>query len=147
MKMVFDLETDGLLDECTQIWCCGTGLTTKRAIARCSTDATLYLSFLDDATTLIGHNIINFDLPVLEKIYGWKHAVHVKIIDTWVLSKMLYPHRKSHSLASWGETLGFPKGDYDDWSKYTEEMGEYCKQDIIVSTRLYHHLMNKMNSL
>ena len=147
MKMVFDLETDGLLDEVTQVWCCGIGLTTGISVPSCSTDSDLFLDQLDDATMLIGHNIIGFDLPVLAKLYDWRPRPDVVLIDTWLLSKMLCAHRKSHSLGAWGETFNFPKGDHSDWTQYSEEMRDYCIQDIAVTTKLYHYLMNKMEKL
>jgi DNA polymerase-1 len=88
---------------------------------------------------LIGHNIISFDLPVLEKLWGYKHDGEV--VDTLVLSRLFNPSREGgHSLRAWGETLGFPKGDFNDWSKLTPEMVEYCKQDTAVTAKVYEVL-------
>ena len=60
------------------------------------------------------------------------------------MSRLDNPSREGgHSLASWGTRLNFPKGEYDDWSMYTEEMGEYCKQDVKVLVKLYKLMTGK----
>jgi DNA polymerase I-like protein with 3'-5' exonuclease and polymerase domains len=46
-------------------------------------------------------------------------------------------------LKAWGETLSFPKGDYEDWTQYSEEMLEYCKQDVLVSEATFKVLVTK----
>ena len=56
------------------------------------------------------------------------------IADTLLISRFLWPERAGgHGLGAWGERLGFPKGDYSDWSKYTPEMLAYCRQDVEVN--------------
>lgn len=88
---------------------------------------------------LILHNGLVFDLPVLEKLWGYKH--NGEVVDTLVLSRLFNPSREGgHSLKAWGETLGFPKGDFNDWSKLSDEMVEYCKQDTAVTRKLYQVL-------
>ena len=95
-----------------------------------------------NAEVLIGHNIIGFDLPVLGKLLGFEWWGEVE--DTLVMSRLDNPSREGgHSLASWGTRLNFPKGEYDDWSMYTEEMGEYCKQDVKVLVKLYKLMTGK----
>lgn len=96
------------------------------------------------ATTLIGHNIIGYDLPLLKRLYGWEPDPHVKVIDTLVLSRLLNPDRGSHSLAAWGERLGYPKGEYEDWSRYTPEMLSYCQRDVELTRQVYLALLEEM---
>ena len=70
------------------------------------------------------------------------------MFDTLVLSRMLFPERKVHSLKSWGIELGILKGDYgesgeegeDVWEKYSDEMYKYCEQDVEVTVALYLYL-------
>ena len=58
------------------------------------------------------------------------------------MSQLYQPNlEKGHSLAAWGERLGFEKGDYEDWSKFTDEMLEYCIRDTKVTTKVYRHLV------
>ncbi len=146
MKLVFDLETDGLLDEVSTVWCCGT-LTEGDEQAVVGVNHVAYLDYLDKANVLIGHNIIGFDLPVLKKLFNWEHNKECILFDTWLVSKMLYPHRQSHSLAAWGETLGYPKGEHNDWTKYSREMATYCKKDVEITAKLYEVLWKKARKI
>jgi DNA polymerase I-like protein with 3'-5' exonuclease and polymerase domains len=60
------------------------------------------------------------------------------------MSQLDEPRREGgHSLASWGERLGFDKGDHEDWSKFSEEMLTYCIRDTEITTKLYRHLKLK----
>jgi hypothetical protein len=146
MKLIFDIETDGL--DPTVIWClCGTigdentpysEFTIQRP-RKC--DIELLLHNVDE---VIGHNIMAYDIPAIEKILGVSFD-NVKITDTLVLSRLYNPSLEGgHSLSKWGERLNFPKGDYDDWTKLTPEMVGYCQQDVRVTQRLYELLMGKL---
>ena len=146
MKLIFDIETDGL--DPTVIWClCGTigdentpysEFTIQRP-RKC--DIELLLHNVDE---VIGHNIMAYDIPAIEKILGVSFD-NIKITDTLVLSRLYNPSLEGgHSLAKWGERLNFPKGDYDDWTKLTPEMVGYCQQDVRVTQRLYELLMGKL---
>jgi DNA polymerase I-like protein with 3'-5' exonuclease and polymerase domains len=110
-------------------------------------DAYALNEFLSDFNleyTLVGHNIIGYDQPFLKRLWGCDLS-KFNIIDTLVLSRLANPSRDGgHSLASWGERLGFPKGDYSDWTKLTPEMVTYCKQDVKVTTKLLEHLKKEL---
>ena len=45
-----------------------------------------------------------------------------------------------HSLESWGERFKFPKGSIENFDYYTEDMLEYCKQDVNITYKLYNYL-------
>jgi hypothetical protein len=95
---------------------------------------------LQNATTLVGHNIIAYDLPALWKIKGKWDTVPL-ILDTLIISRTLWPERPwGHSLEGWGEYLGEKKGDFSDFEEYSEEMLEYCEQDVIVTVKVLHAL-------
>ena len=84
--------------------------------------------------------------------------------DTVLLSRLIHPDIRdsdfkranfpkeligSHSLKAWGYRLGEHKGDFgetNDWSKWTEEMEDYCVQDTRVTYRLYEDLMREQPS-
>lgn len=156
MKLIFDIETDGLYDEVIKCWCiCTVDMDTgihrsffnEEDLSGVAGDGSLSdaLEHLSKAEQLIGHNIIGYDLPVLRKIFGWEPRESVQITDTLVLSRLFKPDRDGgHSLESWGERLSFPKGDYNDWSKLTSEMLQYCKQDTAVSLQLYKKLKEEI---
>jgi len=90
-----------------------------------------------------GHNIIGFDAPVLERV--WNVHMDGVLLDTLVLSRLLNPNVEGgHSLKAWGQRLTNYKDDFTDFDGgLTEEMVEYCKQDVNVTVHLYNHLMKQ----
>lgn len=95
---------------------------------------------------VVGHNIIGFDLPVLREHLNLNFD-QVKLVDTLIMSRLDNPQRDNgHSLRAWGERLGFPKGDHDDWSKLSDEMIEYCERDLEVTARLYKTLRESLGN-
>ena len=100
--------------------------------------------FLGGVTHIIGHNIIAFDVPVLDRLLGFDSA-SVRLTDTLVLSRLCNPSLEGgHSLREWGIRLNLHKGDYDDWSKLTDEMVDYCVQDVEVTYAVYNRLTAKL---
>jgi len=146
VKVAFDIETDGLNP--SRIHCIAAHVIGQDVSEFWTPDRVKYFpAWLVEinAEVLIGHNIIGFDLPVLGKLLGFEWWGEVE--DTLVMSRLDNPSREGgHSLASWGTRLNFPKGDYDDWSAYTEEMGEYCKQDVKVLVKLHRYMTSKKMS-
>jgi len=103
------------------------------------------LDLLQGSDKVVGQNLIGYDLPVLESLWGVSVAPE-RIIDTLVLSRLANPQREGgHSLRSWGERLGFPKGDYNDWSQCSQEMVEYCIQDVAVTEKTYFELIDELS--
>ena len=144
--LIFDVETDNLLLDVTRLWVGVTYcLETKE-------EAVYYepediIEALNNATTIVGHNIIGYDIPVLNKLSTTtKIREDIEVVDTYILAKLVYYDRDrtwSHSLDAYGKRLGEEKGKYSDWSKYTKEMEEYCKQDVKTTSKLYSHLKRK----
>lgn len=156
---IFDLETDGLLDDVTKIHCLvikdiDTGQSlgyTGRGIW------TEGIPKLEKADMIIGHNIIKYDIPVLKKLGTFNPKGEV--FDTLVCTRLIWADIKqadftrtdfprkligSHSLAAWGHRLGNYKGDYDGgWEEYSDEMLEYCFQDVEVTNTLYEKIAIK----
>ena len=142
MKLIFDIETDGLKP--TKVWClCAVDENGTRYSLEMPTKADVN-ALLSGVTEVIGHNIIAYDVPALERILGVSFE-GIKITDTLVLSRLYNPSLEGgHSLGKWGERLDFPKGDYNDWTALTPDMVEYCQQDVRVTERLYEVLMEKL---
>lgn len=114
-------------------------------------DADALQRLLDsDDGVVVAHNGIGFDFPVLERVWNVRVPEH-RQYDTLVVSRLLSPMRDGgHSLKSWGERLGYPKMDFeveDFDGGYTEEMGTYCKRDVMVNAKLYHHLVEQLAKL
>ena len=94
---------------------------------------------------LVAHNGIAFDFPVLNKVWGLKIKLH-QVLDTLVLSRLLNPMRTKHSLAAWGEDLGFPKTEFNQFDQYSEEMRQYCINDVKVLEKVYNQLLKEKES-
>jgi DNA polymerase-1 len=140
-QLVFDIETNGLNP--SVIWCiCGIK-DDKMFTLEMPTKQT-WECLMEGVTEVIGHNIIRYDIPVVERLLDV--SIDCKITDTLVMSRLYNPQLEGgHSLDAWGQRLKFPKGDYHDWSALTPEMVEYCQQDVRVTERLYNVLKQELN--
>ena len=152
MKLTFDIETDGLLLQCTQVFCLIAEDVDTGQMYTFTDHDNKYppisdgLDFLADAECLIGHNILGFDLPALDKVYGWKYTGQT--VDTLTLSRFLENRRKHpHGLAGWGAHFGYPKFQFSDFTQYSDEMREYCKRDVQLNTKVYMHLRTEAKAM
>ena len=85
--------------------------------------------WLSQQTTLVGHNIVSFDIPVLERLLNIE--IKAKLIDTLYLSWYIYPNRQLHGLEWWGEELGVKKPKVEDWENL--DLSVYvtrCESDV-----------------
>tara|TARA_R110000764_G_scaffold155658_2_gene243423 strand:- start:364 stop:2088 length:1725 start_codon:yes stop_codon:yes gene_type:complete len=164
---VFDIETDGLLDEVSEIHCIVMADMTTRKLKKFTSASNSIeegLQLLSEATQIIGHNIMEYDLGVIKKLYPTWHTSAV-ITDTLICSRLMWgnmyevdaTHYKflptqfkgRHSLGAWGYRLGALKGDFGttaDWSVFTPEMLTYCVQDVKVNVKFYEHVLNQKYS-
>jgi DNA polymerase-1 len=165
VALIFDLETDGLLDEVSKIHCLVTKDTeTGEVICALGGDGdlTLALEALMKVDLIVGHNVIKYDIPVIQKLYPWFKVDPSKVFDTLVATRLVYANIKdtdnvllkqeklpgklfgSHSLAAWGHRLGNHKGDYKGgWEVFSQEMLDYCVQDIEVTHSLYQKILDE----
>ena len=68
-----------------------------------------------------------------------------RVVDTLVLSRLFDPSKSGgHSLRNWGNELGFPKGDHSDFSCLSQEMIDYCIQDVAVTEAVHKQLVKDM---
>lgn len=170
-RCVFDLEADGLLDTASRVHClCLMDADTGKSMS-CHTDAELErgLAVLKNAEELIGHNIICYDLRILNKLFNTDFSIFnstvggPRITDTLVCTRLIYPDLKNddcrlkpgllplrlygrHSLEAWGYRLGEYKGEFGkttDWKEWSPEMQSYCEQDVKVTNRLYQMIKAK----
>ena len=139
-RYVIDIEADSL--DATYIWVvCICDVDNDKDI-RSFRDAASFVAAVDlEKDTFIAHNGIDFDFPVLEKL--WNIEIKNKV-DTLVLSRLFNPDRSGgHSLGAWGNRLGFRKIDFNKFDEYSEEMREYCEQDVYITVQLYKHLLQE----
>lgn len=162
--IIYDIESDNLLLDATTIHCIGvkiddqeTQVFTSRPIRGSSGSITECIELLLTADRLVGHNIVKFDNSVIRKIRGIDLFTTIEHFDTLIASQLRYPNmilidsnnksldsklKGSHSLKAWGQRLGDAKDHHEDWSKLSEEMVEYCRQDVEVTSLLYKKLNN-----
>ena len=139
MDLVFDIETDDL--KATKIHCIvaqdvDSGETYKFPPDKLQEGYDL----LEKADKLIGHNIIGFDIPMVEKFSKVK-LKHKPVVDTLVMSRLFNPVREGgHSLEKWGFRLGFKKIEFEDYLNYSKDMLDYCVRDVHLNTVLFKHL-------
>ena len=87
------------------------------------------------------------------------------VVDTLLLSRLYHPDMANldkkhvwdgmplklygkHSLEAYGHRLKEHKGDYgksSDWTTWSQEMEDYCIQDVKVTTKLWHHFQPYLN--
>ena len=164
MTLVFDLETNGLLHDVTRIHCIAIYDSTTDEIETYNDEKNNKYSITEGlnkllvADTIVGHNIIGFDIPSISKLYHY-FTPNNRIIDTLLLSRLYHPniydidHKHKwrhmplqlygrHSLESYGYRLGEYKGEFgktSDWSEWSQEMEDYCAQDVEVTKKLCDH--------
>ena len=143
MRIILDIETNKAHDK---IWCVVTREVETDLVLVWDEPAGLQF-YINHNSEVITHNGIFFDFPVLKKVWG----ITVKksqVVDTLVLSRLYNPSLEDgHSLAAWGQRLGFAKGDFTDFDGgLTEEMKKYCIQDTLVTAELYKHLTKEMEN-
>ena len=148
-KVIFDIETEGL--EGNTIHCIvakviggGTYLFPPDKLQEGA-------DLIESADVLIGHNIIGFDIPVLKKHFDLNLTNHIE--DTLIVSRLVNPVLTGgHSLENWGYILYPNDADKrkaqqpDSWEEYTEEMGEYCIQDVELNADVYYKLLEQVEN-
>ena len=154
-RIAFDIETNGLLDTMDKIHCiCMIDLDTHKEHSYGPEQIDEAVTLLRNADYIVGHNIINFDLPAIKIVYPMFEPLGT-IRDTLVMSRLVKANLVaddameqktglskrlwgSHSLKAWGLRTGLHKGDFDggDWQTYSPEMLEYCLQDVRVTVHI-----------
>tara|TARA_R110002074_G_scaffold61959_2_gene149456 strand:+ start:4418 stop:6046 length:1629 start_codon:yes stop_codon:yes gene_type:complete len=109
---------------------------------------------LQDGDEVIMHNGIDFDYPVIAKVWTAFTWPDIKVVDTLVMSRLWCPTLLGgHSLKEWGKRLGDSKGDFtdfnepadtEDWDEWQTRMGVYMEQDCRLTWRLHEHLLSVM---
>lgn len=141
-RCVADIEANGLLNDATNIWCIVFKDIQTREIFKFHHGQPNWEAeakkFMDDCSTLIMHNGIGYDFPLLKKL--WDYDFKGKRVDTLLISRLHNPDRlrprgmtgKSgpHSVEAWGYRLGRGKPEHEDWTQFSDEMLHRCVEDV-----------------
>jgi DNA polymerase I len=141
-----DIETDDLYASKIHVLCWRKILTGETG--ECTTLESIR-EFFDRTrgSIYVGHNFLKFDGPTLNRLCGTDLGPH-NVIDTLVLSTLYSPSIEGgHSLGAWGERIGEPKYEFNDWSRLTQEMIDYCHQDNKVTAKLFVRLIRTMEKI
>lgn len=190
--LIFDIETNGFLKdldtihslvikdvESGEVYTCCDDPSYDKEEAKITSSLTVKqgVEFIADVlwhpgSRIVGHNIISFDIPAIQKVFPWFEVKHEQVTDTLMMSRMIWPDivntdmnkiRKgkttlppklagAHKLEAWGHRLGEFKGDYmtmmeekglDPWASWNPEMQEYCEQDVVVTEKLWNLIQTK----
>lgn len=154
MRIVLDLEANGL-ENPTQIWCiCCRDLDTGkfyvfRKVTQDEEAKKSFLEFASKVTLWVSHNWLGYDYPVLNRLIGLSiRDIHSVSIDTLIISKLVnYSRPSGHSIEAYGEEFKLSKGKFSDWSKYSQEMEDYCVRDVEICHRIFDLYSNSINDL
>ena len=158
--LVFDIETDGLYDKVTKVFCIVIyDINREETFAYGPDRIDDALDHLATGDVLIGHNVIFYDVPVLQKLHSFN--CKARILDTLICTRLIWPKEKLYDLdvqlypevpknyrgmaglKAWGYRLSDNKIEFKDFSEYSEEMLVYCKQDVAVTSKLWKHIANQ----
>jgi DNA polymerase I-like protein with 3'-5' exonuclease and polymerase domains len=141
--LVLDIETNSAWDT---IWCCvSRDIHTGEVV--CHTKPETLKTLISKYDIFVGHNLLAFDCYHLNRL--WKTGIRqIQVQDTLVMSRLLNPSiEDGHSLAAWGNRLGFFKSEFNDWDGgLTDEMISYCIQDTLITQKLYEHLTYELKT-
>ena len=141
--IIFDIESDGF--DATKIhvfsWA-----DESDGVVHSTNSVERIREVLSGANGVIGHNIIQFDLPALKRLTG--AVPNGMIVDTLPLSWYLNYKYMRHGLAEYGERYGVPKPKVEDWHGLTyEEYRHRCEEDVKINLKLWKDLKRKLERL
>ena len=143
--IIFDIETNGINPD--KIHCMVYVDTDSEVSKHTHTDDyDCMRDVLLSAKGLVGHNIIRYDIPVLERLLDIN--VEARLFDTLPMSWVLNPTRPKHGLDSFYPDFGIPKLKIDDWENLS--YGEYvnrCVNDVMITDALWTNLLKRFMHL
>ena len=139
---IFDIETDGFNSTKIHVvsWSDDLGKTVN------STHDYDEMREVFKVDTLVGHSIVRFDIPAVEKVLDIK--VKARLIDTLAVAWYVDHNRGKHGLESYGEDYGIPKPKITDWQSLTpQQYAHRCEEDVKINSKLWKTLDKKLNKL
>ncbi len=162
-RILFDVEGNGFLPELSKVHCIASvDVDTEERRVFGPHQIEDALDYFGGAT-LIAHHGLGYDFPALEKLYGFRVPPE-RQLDTLVIARLMHPNVKErdsglnakriahgeptmgaefgkHTLRAWGQRLRIPKANFEGpWDGWTQEMQDYCVQDVETNLRLWRFL-------
>ena len=137
--IIFDVESDGLIEDATKIHCLSyTDGWEIKTIYEYDEMRKLLLN----SKALLGHNIIRYDIPLLNKLLGIK--ITARLYDTLAMSWVMNPTRGKHGLDSFFPDFGIKKVEVLDWVNLTRsEYTHRCEEDVKITQALWNDLLKR----
>lgn len=88
-KWVFDIETDGLLQDCTRMWILAAYNLETREMKYWLEGDLGWQEVFNKATLVVGHNILGFDIFALKKLFNYDFPKGCNMHDTLIMSQVL----------------------------------------------------------
>lgn len=149
MKVVCDIEANSLHNP-TKVWCIvckdiDTGEVHKfRRVTDDQEALERFRAFSGLVHLWVGHNFLEYDWPVLVRLCGVTSPnISDHCLDTLILSRLVHYSREGgHSIERYGQEFGIEKGKFNDWTKWSQEMEDYCERDVEICFRIYRSLLH-----
>jgi len=140
-----DIEGNDLFPKVDRIWCVVAFNVVTREVSRLVGHEEIKAWFNDHKDCVfIGHNILGYDMPALNKVLGLGIKL-TQCIDTMLMSMFYNPSMDGGpSLEAWGIRLRYPKQEWNDFSQYQPAMLDYCENDTKLCARIYRMLAARM---
>jgi DNA polymerase I - 3''-5'' exonuclease and polymerase domains len=142
MRLVIDIETNSLSNP-TQLWVVVCKDIDKknyhifREVLKNEDTKRELVNLLSGCTVLVGHNLCGYDLSVLNHLLPDTRGISCTTYDTLIISKLVDYSRSGHSVEDYGREFGLEKGKFNDFSKYSKEMEDYCIRDVDITERIF----------
>ena len=162
-RVVFDVEANGLLNTVTQIHCIVLFDYEKEIYYKYHNHTDIQrdgsiedgINKLVQYDRLIGHNITGYDLPLIQRFFpDIKNRLNLKdyeyftdsgkIVDTYMISTIVYPERRFHSVDSYGKDFNIEKPEHSDWANFSKQMLHRCTEDVKIQVKIYEGLLDEM---
>ena len=131
---VVDIETDKL--NATKIHCIVARSEKGKEKVWVQDECVQFADWSKQIDQFIMHNGVSFDAPILNRLTGSNIKLS-QVRDTLIESQLYNPIRDGgHSLEAWGNRLGFPKGEYNDYHIFNQDMLDYCRRDTVLTSKL-----------
>lgn len=157
-RYIFDIECNGFLEDATEILSLVMiNIDNGEMYSAGQPEVPKALKLLEEASEIAGHNVLNFDLAVIQKLHPAFKCPQT-VTDTLILSRVLFSDIRgndniliaakqlpnnlygSHSLEAWGYRMGLQKLEYNgSFEKWTPELQVYCEQDTRVTDEWHNH--------